>query len=366
MTDIITVLVTGVGGGVGQSVMKGLNLASDQRDDIKYRIVGVDADPTSSGLFRAEAGYTVPMADAPNYVDEIVKIAREEAVDVVIPGSDPEVSTIAESKAAIADRGETKVLVSSPETVEISRDKLRTYEFLTNQGFEAPATVLAQNAKKLIETVGFPLVVKPRYGSASNDLFVVTDATELVFALEHGSPESIVQEYLIPTAWGEKEFSAADLERQIDEFSTEVIVDSSGDIVHSLANWRKMEDGVPSVAEIKPYDGVREACEAVVEKLDALGPVNLQARVTDRGVSFFELNPRFTGSTAVRCTAGFNGPDVMVRHLVRGDSLDISDLAFENLVEIRYKDEIYLSEEQFEKAVEKGYVEGGGTKRDYY
>lgn len=366
MTGTITVLVTGVGGGVGQSIMKGLNLAMNQREDIQYRIVGVDADPASSGLFRADAGYTVPMAEDPEYVERLAEIAHDEAVDVVIPGSDPEVSAIAENKAEIADRGETNVLVSPPETVEIGRDKLRTHEFLTEQGFETPATVLARDATTLVEEVGFPLVVKPRYGSASKGLFVVTDADELEFALEHGSSESIVQEYLIPTAWDDKNLSASDLERQIDEFSTEVIVDSEGDIVHSLANWRKMEDGVPSVAKIKPYDEVRNVCEAVVEKLDVLGPVNLQARVTDAGVSFFELNPRFTGSTAVRCTAGFNGPDAMVRHLVRGDTLDVSDLAFENLVEIRYKDEIYLSEEQFNKAVETGHVEGGGTKQDYY
>lgn len=366
MTETITVLVTGVGGGVGQSIMKGLNLASDRREDIYYRTVGVDADPASSGLFRAEAGYTVPMADDSEYIDRLAEIARDEAVDVVIPGSDPEVSVIAENKAEITDRGETDVLVSSPETVEIGRDKLRTHEFLTNQGFETPATVLARDANTLIEKNGFPLVVKPRYGSASRGLFVVTDSDELEFALEYGSPESIVQEYLIPTAWDNQDLSASDLERQIDEFSTEVIVDSSGDIVHSLSNWRKMEDGVPSVAKIKPYNEVREACEAVVEKLDALGPVNLQARVTDTGVNFFELNPRFTGSTAVRCTAGFNGPDAMVRHLVRGDTLDSADLAFKNLVEIRYKDEIYLSEEQFDQAVEMGHVKGGGEKQDYY
>lgn len=366
MTADVTVLVTGVGGGVGQSVMKGLNLATERRGDVTYRIVGVDADPAASGLYRADAGYTVPMADDPTYVDRLAEIAREEAVDVVVPGSDPEVSAIADHRARIAAAGEAEVLVSPAETVEIGRDKLRTFQFLDDGGFETPETVLAADADRIVDEVGFPLVVKPRYGSASTGLFVVTDERELESALELGDAESIVQEYLLPTAWTDEALSRSDLERQVDEYSTETIVDEDGDIVHSLSNWRKMDDGVPSVAKVRPHDEVREACEEVVDELEVLGPVNLQARVTAAGVSFFEINTRFTGSTAVRCAAGFNGPDALVRHVVLGADLDESDLAFENLMEIRYKDEIYLGEAQFERAVETGYVEGGGRKRDYY
>lgn len=346
--------------------MKGLNLAMDRSGDVAYRVVAVDADPASSGLFRADAGYTVPMADDDRYINRLGEIAEREDVDIIIPGSDPEVSAIANVKRRLSEAAGAEVLVSPVEAVEAGRDKWKTFKFLDKNGFGTPQTVQQENASALIDEVGLPVVVKPRFGSASRGLFVATEEAELSFALKHAAEEMIVQEYLIPTVWDESTLSRADLERQIDEYSTETIVDAGGDIVHSLSNWRKMEDGVPSVAKVRPHDRVRRACEDVVEYLDVLGPVNLQARVTDSGVKFFEINTRFTGSTAVRCTAGFNGPDAMVRHLVLDEELTEADLAFDNVVEIRYKDEVYLSEETYEKIVSTGHVEGGGETKDYY
>jgi carbamoyl-phosphate synthase large subunit len=357
-------MVTGVGGGVGQSILKGLNLAEERRNDVTYRTVGVDADPAASGLFRVDVGYRVPFANADGYVDRLVEVAMKEEVDILVPGSDPEVAVVAENREELAEAGEMEVLVSPPEAVEIGRDKWETYNFLTEHGFKTPNTVLEEDANELVADVGFPLVVKPRTGSASRGLYIVTNQAELDYALGQ-SAEAVVQEYLIPENWDDN-LDKSDLKRQIDEYSSETIVDRDGDIVSTLANWREMDKGVPSVAKVRPHNDVREVCELVVEELDVLGPINLQSRVTSEGVSFFEINTRFTGSTAVRCTAGFNGPDAMVRHLVFGDELSESDLEFENLVEMRYKDEVYVSEEKFEEIKNTGSVVGGGDVQDYY
>lgn len=366
MTRQVTVIVTGVGGGVGQSIMKGLHLAMDRRGEVEYRIIGVDADPMASGLFRADVGYTVPMAHESGYVDRLIEVAQEENVDILVPGSDPEVSVVAKNRDTLSNDGEMEILVSSADSVDVGRDKWRTYNFLKEHGFETPATVLGSDAYDIVDSVGFPLIVKPRTGSASRGLFVVTDYNELNYALTQSTDEVVVQEYLVPTAWEGRDLTRSDLRRQVDEYSTETIVDADGDIVLSLSNWRKMDKGVPSVAKIQPYDDIREACEAVVDNLDVLGPVNLQARMTESGISFFELNTRFTGSTAVRCTAGFNGPDAMVRHLVLGDHINESDLSFENLVEMRYKDEVYVSEDTFEQMQTEGRVQGGGRSYEYF
>jgi carbamoyl-phosphate synthase large subunit len=359
-------MVTGVGGGVGQSIMKGLNLAMERGSDIEYRIVAVDADPTASGLFRGDVGYTVPMAHEPEYLDEITAIASEEEVDILVPGSDPEVAVVAKHRERLTEEGEMSVLASPHESVELGCDKFKTHEFLVERGFETPETVTGERAGEIVDDVGFPLVVKPRTGSASRGLFVVTDSEELDYALDHSTDDVVIQEYIVPESWNEESLTRSDLHRQVDEYSTETIVDAEGEIVHSLSNWREMDKGVPSVAKVCPHDEIREVCEAVVEEIDVLGPVNLQARVTERGVTFFELNTRFTGSTAVRCVAGFNGPHTMVRNLVLGESITAEDLAFENLVEMRYKDEIYVDEADFERLRKEGRIENGGRHYEYF
>jgi len=364
MTEEVTVVITGIGGGVGQSILKGLNLSMDRGGDIRYRTVGVDADPQAAGLYRTDAGYVVPRADDPNYVDRLCEVAREADADVLLPGSDPEVLAVARNRERLADEGDLTVLVSPPESVETGLDKWKTYQFLSANGFNTPETALATDADRLADETGFPLVVKPRTGSASRGLHIVTDEDELASVLDRTTQEMIVQEYLVPDSWG-NDLSRDDLQRQVDEYSTEVIVDADGEVVNSLANWRKMDKGVPSVAKVKPYDDVRQACEAVAEHLDVVGPVNLQARITDSEISIFELNTRFTGSTAVRCVAGFNGPHAMVRHLVSGERLSPDDLSFEDLVEIRYKNEVYLSPKTYEQTTQSGQVADSGRIYDY-
>lgn len=363
MTEI-TVLVTGVGGGVGQSVMKGLNLSMQRDGEVEYRVIGVDADPYASGLYRADAGYRVPYAGEEGYVDRLVEIAEKEDVDILIPGSDPEVLEISRNKDWIQEEAGIEVLVSPEESVLIGFDKWRTYEYLSRNGFPTPKTVLPGDVEGLVEEKGFPLVVKPRRGSASRGLFIVTDREDLDHALER-SEDVVVQEYLVPENWGD-DLDRSDLERQVDEYSTETIVSKEGEVVHSLSNWRKMDKGVPSVAVVGDNPMVRGECEEVVSDLDVVGPVNLQARVTSEGVLFFELNTRFTGSTAVRCVAGFNGPHTMIRNLVLDEEIDRTDLEFESLVEMRYKDEVYIKEERYRDLLEEGRVEGGGEIYDYY
>jgi carbamoyl-phosphate synthase large subunit len=360
----VTVIVTGVGGGVGQSIIKGLNLSMERKGDIEYKIIGVDADPLASGLYRTDVGYTVPLGNEDGYIDRLVKISKDEQADILIPGHDSELIPVAKGKKQLEKRGGVDVLISPEETVRIGLDKWKTYNYLDENGYRTPYTALPKDADELVDKVGFPVVIKPRTGSASSGLFIATDEDELNYAISE-SEDVIVQEYLVPENW-ETDLDKSDLERQVDEYSTEIIVSRDGEIVNSLSNWRKMDDGVPSVAKIEPYNDIRAACEDVVKNLDVLGPVNLQARVTEEGPAFFEVNTRFTGSTAVRCVAGFNGPDTMVRNLVLNEDVDRSYLEFENLVEMRYKDEVYISEEEYNQACSEGKVENGGTRYDYY
>lgn len=366
MTEKVTAIVTGVGGGVGQSIIKGLKLSMQRRGDIQYKIIGTDADPLASGLYRTDIGYVVPKAKENGYIERLVEIANGEEADVIIPGSDPEVLEVAKNKGKVEEDANIKVLVSPADSVEIGLDKWRSFQFLEENGFLTPLTVLPDDADKLLKRKGFPVVIKPRRGSASRGLFIATNEEELDYALSHSSSGVILQEYLIPESWEGRKLDLDKLSRQIDEYSTEILVSKEGEILGSLSNWRKMVKGVPNIAKVKPFEKIRSACEEVVSNMNVLGPVNLQARITERGVTFFEINTRFTGSTAVRCVAGFNGPDTMIRNLVLGQQVQSEDLHFNNLIEMRYKNEVYISEEDLRKVKENGKIRDSGNTYEYF
>ena len=77
MVERINVLVTGVGGGVGQSIIKCLNLARDRRAGVAYQIMGVDADPLAPGLYRCDKGHIVPGATEPGYIDRLLETDKK-------------------------------------------------------------------------------------------------------------------------------------------------------------------------------------------------------------------------------------------------------------------------------------------------
>ena len=87
MTSII---ITGVGGGVGQSVIKSLYGSG-------YRLVGVDEFPLAAGLYAVDKAYVIPPPDKPEFADRLLEIAKKEDCALLFPGLDTELPVLARS-----------------------------------------------------------------------------------------------------------------------------------------------------------------------------------------------------------------------------------------------------------------------------
>lgn len=370
----INVLVTAVGTGIGQSVIKGLRLS-----DRDYRIVGIDISPWAAGLYRCDRGYLVPKANDIDYYQRLKEIIRKEDIDILIPACDPEVKVLSLLKPIIERECEVPVLVAPHDAVMIGRNKHSTSKFLKENGFAYPKTVNLNDAKELIDEVGFPIIVKPKQGSGTSRVQVIFDERELdLYRIRTGDTPFayVAQEYLIPKNWNKSRVTRKDVYKhgllnQIHEYSTEILVSKQGQIIGAITNWRTMKKGYPIRAIVDSYPEVTERAREVVQRLidifDYVGPCNLQCRVTDKGPTFFEINPRFSGSTAVRCKAGFNGPDVLVQNFVNNISEGwAKQLRFKKIVEIRYWNEMYVDAEKFEGLEKTRTVDFSGHIPDYF
>lgn len=312
---MITIAVTAVGGGAGQSVLRALKCSQ-----MDLRLVGLDADPWSPGLFCVERGYLVPHSvHANEYIRRLEEIVREEEVDLVIPGSDPEIEVL----SRFSDRISCDVVVGSARSVQLSRDKLMGSRFFRSRGFPFAETLPLENLGEILE-IPFPIVVKPRSGSASSGVVLAFESTELQeIALRR--PGDICQPYLIPASWGvSARLGRADLMSggrlvQKDEVSIQILVGSRGGLLGTFTSLNMLRDGVPM--RIEPIEGGESATWAEKMALALAqegfrGPCNFQCRVTREGPVFFEVNPRFTGITAMRAALGFNECEAVVRDLV--------------------------------------------------
>lgn len=103
---------------------------------------------------------------------------------------------------------------NSASAIEISDDKIATYQVLTKYNFPIPKTIIAPKIfyqpevldqrylNRVKETLGFPLVIKEAFGSFGEQVYLVNNYEEMVHKVNklHGRPY-VFQEY-IQTSYG--------------------------------------------------------------------------------------------------------------------------------------------------------------------
>ena len=323
-----TVLVTGVGGGGnGEQLVKALRMATTP-----YRIVGTDLTPEAAQQSGADVCLALPRANDPNYIDVLLETCEKEKVDVLLPGSEPELRLIAQHAARI--RKHIKLLAVNDQTlIEICSDKFKTAEFLSGNGFVSPRSWLVSGTQELESINNYPLIVKPTVGGGSQNVYLIQGQDELRmicgFLLEYFE-SVLVQEYV---------------GRVDQEFTVGVLFDGDGRLINSIALNRfiltslsnrirvpnrtgrtdlgpvlGISSGV-SQGRVDDFPEVRAYCERVGLALGAKYAINVQCRLVDGQPMIFEINPRFSGTSSIRAMLGFNEPDLLIRKHVLGEVL---------------------------------------------
>lgn len=81
MLNDIVVMITGAGAPGAPGIIKSLRLNGERN----IKIVGVDANLKESiGIGLADAIYQIPKASDKNFIDDVLKIAKQEKVNVII------------------------------------------------------------------------------------------------------------------------------------------------------------------------------------------------------------------------------------------------------------------------------------------
>lgn len=299
----LTVLVTGVGSTTAQSVLKGLN-AQDQYETF---VVGTDthaADEIAGTAF-CDAFYRIPPAtEEAAYVSALRETVRTERVDLLVPIVDPELRVLADNRGEIEK--ECELLLSSHRTVEICGDKRETARWMEANGVQTPTTVAdptTDDLKRLFEDAP-SLIAKPRRGVSSRGVYELHSPADRVLLERIDDP--IVQPKLDGT------------EYTIDVFRTDE---------HTIAVPRKRVDtrsGISYKGRTVDDEGIAGRATNVADALEIVGPANIQCFETDGELSFFEVNPRFSGSLPLTIEAGLNSPQCALQWAA-GDQVTFPD-----------------------------------------
>lgn len=296
---------------------------------IKARFLGTDTTDLSSALQLCDDGFLVKPTTHAGYIRQLLSIVKAGDVKLLVPTVDLDLKLLAENKPRFAALG-CRVLVSSPDVIEICQDKRKTYRFLIEHGFDTPLTTTVRSAlssqiprRKLT----WPCFLKPWDGYASRGNAVVNSRQELLFFARR-IPNAICQEFIKGT-----------------EYTCDAYVDFDMK-VRCVVPRRRIEvrAGEVSKGQIVKHPLIMSQAARLVETLGAgPGVVTLQLFLTpDGNVKFIEINPRFGGGVPLSIEAGANFPKWILRELL-GRRTNIRFDGFrDGLTMLRYDSEVWL------------------------
>ncbi len=321
------IIVTGVGGPLGQAILKAARLAP-----MPLRLIGTDRNPLSVGLHWVDQACVLPdCSQQDRYLDALVALCRTARAAAILPGSDSELELLANRAALIHRETGTKVIASPPPVLRIGLDKLETCRFLQQAGLRFPRYASSSDraaVAELVASAGFPLFAKPRRGSGSQRVLKLTSWDDWRW-IAASDREFVVQEYLAPD---DQEYTAG------------VFTDCHGQQIGAIVFRRELAAGNTYRAWVDHGQVVRQEAQAVVAALGALGPCNVQLRLTRSGPVTFEINPRFSGTTAMRAHFGYNEVAMALRSFVLQEPLQ--EPVLRDGVALRYWEEYYVDTDQ--------------------
>ncbi len=326
-----SIIVTGVGGGVGQSLLKALQGSS-------YRVIAVDAEPLAVGLHASKKSYIGKYASDPNYINRLLEIAKKENAGIIFPGHDVELPQLSANKDLFLSNGITPV-VSSEEVISICDDKLATVKFLQKIGLPYPKTYAFNDFR---EFTG-PVVLKPQHGGArSRNTYMASTKEDFEKYANLIDPNNcVVQEYI-----------------DGDEYTCGSIT-LGGIFMGSISMRRTLRSGDTYKAFVEFDPAIDVAVKRVCESLDIFGALNIQLKLKDGIPYIFELNARSSGTTGARALAGFNEPIAIADFLYQSKTpiFNIQKLSI-----LRYWKEIIIKETDLD-ALNKEFVNDGSGKK---
>ena len=289
-------------------------------------IVGVDmkADATINQM--CDVFRLVPPVSAKNYVDELLKVCKEERVDVLLPGISDELPMLQERQEEFEIIG-TKVSVSQGKGLLISNDKIALYEYMQEEGFNIPSFRVVNSMEEFINaciSLGYPqkaICVKIKNGSGSRGIRVI-DSSKSRFDIFVGEkPNSFFTTYedmvaILRETEKFPELLVMDYLPGI-EYSVDLLAER-GKTLHIVGRESNIINAsIPQEATLAYNEEAYQLSREIVEKLELDGNVDLDFKFDEQGhPKLMEINPRLAATLSVCAAGGCNLLYLRVKQLL--------------------------------------------------
>lgn len=288
-----TILVTAIGSYAGGTVIQ-----TCKREG--YRVLGCDIYPAPwvVNSLDVEQFFQAPYAtEREEYIAFIKTICREQNVDLIIPLTDVEVDVFTTLKDTELS---ATVCISKQETIAWCRDKYQIEQYLKPLGIcqTIPGQLLSETE---IETLVYPVVLKPCNGRSSQGLRMVEGRVQMEQVMEEC--QQAADNYLVQPKIGGSVITV-DVVRNAN--SGQVVCLPRRELLRTF-------NGSGTSVYVFPDEGLERQCKLIAEALGVNGCVNMEfIEESPERRYFLECNPRFAGGVAFSVKAGY---DMVKNHL---------------------------------------------------
>ncbi len=319
-TKEYNILVTSCGRRV--ELVKAFKAARD-RLHVAGKVVCADCSDTAPAMQFGDASRIVPRIDSGEYIEAIEQAVRDFNISLVVPTIDTELAILAENKARLEAAG-ARVLIASVNAVGICGDKIKSSEFFSEHGFDAPHTL---SDKEIADYDGLkPLFIKPRDGSSSINAFKIKTAKELEFFTGY------IKNPIVQTC------------AEGQEYTVDALTDFDGDPVLIVPRKRlAVRSGEILKGQLEKNQSIVEVVRRLLLELDYVGQLTVQGFLTADGrFLLIEMNARFGGGAPMSIKAGADFCEKLYR-MLRGEKLGFDDTYKDGTLIVRFDDSVVIN-----------------------
>jgi carbamoyl-phosphate synthase large subunit len=258
-------------------------------------VVAVDPNPLAPAQYAARVRVSVPQIDDPEYVPALGRLCEEHAVGAVLPLTDLDIEKLAEAR----EQGLLPALVPSSEVARATYDKYEAHLLLERLGLPSPPTALPDHAA--LDSLDYPVMVKPRQGSGARSIHLAHDPPQARFFVGYVEEPTMVQRAMNGP-----------------ELSIDCLGDLDGRCLNAIPRTMLESRGGESIKGTVIDDPeLVELGRRTMELLEVRGPATIQVfRDPELGVRITDVNTRFGGAFPAPTLAALSGrtyPELIVK-----------------------------------------------------
>ncbi len=237
--------------------------------------------------------------DKKNYINFILDILKKEHIDLLIPTSDYGIEYFSEIREQILKY--THIVLTDKETIDVARNKNKTYRYCQKYGFPIPLTFFPstlEDVKFIADQLSYPCLAKFAKGTADEGNVYFQKKEWLI---------SFYRNLMGQTEWPViQEFVYGDV---VCFFA----VCKEGEILaqHTQLVAYKHSKGAAAVAYIYTNPHFSALIKQIIKQLNWTGAISIDfIKEKDEKFKLLEINPRFGASTTFAYKLGIDLPFV--------------------------------------------------------